>query len=110
LLPASLLGDPERIRLVLLNRVGNAVKFTHRRMVLIHVDRHRQDPARSGAKISVPDAGIGIRSSKIARLFEKVYRDSSSNTRRHGGTGPALAKPIQIEQLRRTVEHWSTLA
>jgi CheY-like chemotaxis protein len=86
-LPRFLLGDPVRIRQVLLNLAGNAVKFTERGTVRI-------DVARRGAaqlKISVTDSGIGITAEQLDRLFRRFTQADSSTTRRYGGTGLGLA-------------------
>jgi signal transduction histidine kinase/CheY-like chemotaxis protein len=86
-LPRFLLGDPVRIRQVLLNLAGNAVKFTERGTVRI-------DVARLGAaqlKISVTDSGIGITAEQLDRLFRRFTQADSSTTRRYGGTGLGLA-------------------
>jgi signal transduction histidine kinase/CheY-like chemotaxis protein len=86
-LPRLLLGDPVRIRQVLLNLAGNAVKFTERGTVRIEV-------ARLGAaqlKISVTDSGIGITAEQLDRLFQRFTQADSSTTRRYGGTGLGLA-------------------
>jgi len=97
--PGNLMGDPERIRQVLLNLVGNSVKFTDRGLVSVHIDVHGQDQARAGIRIVVSDSGIGIPSEKVSRLFEKFYQADSSNTRRHGGTGLGLAISHQLVTL-----------
>jgi signal transduction histidine kinase/CheY-like chemotaxis protein len=85
--PRFILGDPVRIRQVLLNLAGNAVKFTERGTVLIEVSRL----GATQLKISVTDSGIGITAEQLDRLFQRFTQADSSTTRRYGGTGLGLA-------------------
>jgi signal transduction histidine kinase len=85
--PATVLGDSQRVRQVLANLVGNAVKFTDRGFV--HVDL-RWD-AEEGLRFTVRDSGIGITPVQQARLFEPFQQGDGSTTRRFGGTGLGLA-------------------
>jgi len=80
-------GDPVRIRQVLLNLAGNAVKFTERGSVRIEVSQ--VDAAN--VKISVIDSGIGMTGEQIQRMFSRFTQADSSTTRRYGGTGLGLA-------------------
>jgi CheY-like chemotaxis protein/anti-sigma regulatory factor (Ser/Thr protein kinase) len=86
-LPQFIKGDPVRIRQVLLNLAGNAVKFTERGTVRIEVSR--LDGAQ--VKIVVADSGIGITAEQLDRLFRRFTQADSSTTRRYGGTGLGLA-------------------
>ena len=86
-LPRIIKGDPVRLRQVLLNLAGNAVKFTERGAVRIEVSR--LDEAQ--LKISVADSGIGITAEQLDRLFRRFTQADSSTTRRYGGTGLGLA-------------------
>jgi signal transduction histidine kinase/CheY-like chemotaxis protein len=86
-LPRIIKGDPVRIRQVVLNLVGNAVKFTERGAVRIEVSRF--DAAN--LKISVVDSGIGISDQQLDRMFQRFTQADSSTTRRYGGTGLGLA-------------------
>jgi signal transduction histidine kinase/AmiR/NasT family two-component response regulator len=86
-LPRVVQGDPFRIRQVMLNLVGNAVKFTDRGAVRIEVSRLDS----GAAKISVVDTGIGISAEQLQRLFQRFTQADSSTTRRYGGTGLGLA-------------------
>jgi signal transduction histidine kinase/ActR/RegA family two-component response regulator len=86
-LPKYIKGDPVRIRQVLLNLAGNAVKFTASGSV--HIAVAQLDAAR--LKISVTDTGIGIASEQLATLFQRYTQGDSSTARRYGGTGLGLA-------------------
>lgn len=86
-LPRCLTGDPVRIRQVLLNLAGNAVKFTEGGSVLIAAEQ-----IDSGhVKVSVADTGIGIPQDQMSTLFQQYAQGESSRTRRYGGTGLGLA-------------------
>jgi PAS domain S-box-containing protein len=86
-----LTGDPGRLRQVLINLVGNAVKFT--RDGNIHIDVRLLEQAQKNWKLkfTVQDTGIGIPAGLADRLFEPFYQMDSSYTRQHGGTGLGLA-------------------
>ena len=84
--PAVLKGDPGRIRQILLNLVGNALKFTPRGQVQIHVSR-----AGAMLAVTVKDSGIGIPANKLTSIFEAFSQADSSTTRKFGGTGLGLA-------------------
>jgi len=86
-LPPVIKGDPARLRQVLLNLAGNAVKFTERGAVRIEVSRAND----AQVKISVVDSGIGITAEQLDRLFRRFTQADSSTTRRYGGTGLGLA-------------------
>jgi signal transduction histidine kinase/ActR/RegA family two-component response regulator len=86
-LPKYIKGDPVRIRQVLLNLAGNAVKFTEGGTVLIAAEE--ADPVH--LKISVTDTGIGIPAGQMSTLFQQYSQGDSSRTRRYGGTGLGLA-------------------
>jgi signal transduction histidine kinase/CheY-like chemotaxis protein len=86
-LPRFIQGDPVRIRQVLLNLAGNAVKFTEQGSVRIEVSQ--LDATR--LKISVVDSGIGISAEHLDGLFRRFTQADSSTTRRYGGTGLGLA-------------------
>jgi PAS domain S-box-containing protein len=83
-------GDPIRLRQILLNLVGNAIKFTLNGRVTIRVDSDRDDPPTQ-VRFEVCDTGIGIPPDVQARLFEPFTQADSSTTRRYGGTGLGLA-------------------
>ena len=88
------LGDAGRIRQVVMNLVGNAVKFTKLGRVTVRVEK---EP--TGVLISVEDTGIGIASDKLVRLFQKFSQADTSTTRNFGGTGLGLAISKQLVEL-----------
>jgi CheY-like chemotaxis protein/HPt (histidine-containing phosphotransfer) domain-containing protein len=84
-------GDPVRIRQILTNLVGNAIKFTAQGHVLIHVGCDAQKDGRADFHVRVQDTGIGMSPDKLAYIFDKFTQADSSTTRRFGGTGLGLA-------------------
>ena len=92
--PQMLVGDPVRLRQVLVNLAGNAIKFTEQGEVVIRLQAHRV-PQDAGdvcrLEIEVQDTGIGIEQANIERLFASFTQEDASTTRRFGGTGLGLA-------------------
>ena len=84
------LGDPMRLRQILLNLCGNAVKFTERGSVHVSVKSHPIDDVRYEVSIAVIDSGIGIAPDKIASVFDRFVQAETSMSRRYGGTGLGL--------------------
>lgn len=89
-LPEEVIGDAGRIRQVITNLVGNAVKFTHQGFVLLNVDGTVVGD-KVNLRISIVDTGIGIKTDKIDAIFEKFEQVDNSSTRRYQGTGLGLA-------------------
>jgi PAS domain S-box-containing protein len=97
-----LIGDAGRLRQVLLNMVGNAVKFTHDGEVLIQValvQGTHQGPPTVSLQFTVRDTGIGIPTDKQDRIFRAFEQEDTSTTRRFGGTGLGLAISSQLVSL-----------
>jgi signal transduction histidine kinase/HPt (histidine-containing phosphotransfer) domain-containing protein/ActR/RegA family two-component response regulator len=92
-------GDALRVRQVLTNLVGNAIKFTDRGSVTIAVSGERVSDVRATLQIEVRDTGIGIPEDKREYIFERFTQVDPSLTRRHGGTGLGLAICRQLVQL-----------
>jgi signal transduction histidine kinase/DNA-binding response OmpR family regulator len=90
-LPRTVEGDPLRLRQILVNLVGNAVKFTDRGGVLLEVGSEGGDAGAVELHFRVTDTGIGISPQQQQRLFEVFHQVDSSSTRRHGGSGLGLA-------------------
>jgi PAS domain S-box-containing protein len=97
--PREFVGDPGRIRQILVNLVGNAVKFTATGEVSVEVGATRSDPASASIRFGVRDTGVGIPSEKVVHLFQAFHQADSSTTRRFGGTGLGLAICRQLVDL-----------
>jgi PAS domain S-box-containing protein len=97
--PSLLRGDPGRLRQILTNLAGNAVKFTHAGEVTIGVELISKNPEQSVLRVSVRDTGIGIPAEKIGLLFNKFTQVDASTTRQFGGTGLGLAISKELVEL-----------
>ncbi len=103
-LPPFVVGDPTRLRQVLVNLVGNAFKFTQSGAVKVRVERERVLSGPHGRGLNmirfvVRDSGIGIAHDAMTRLFQKFEQADSTTTRRYGGTGLGLAICRQLVEL-----------
>ena len=100
--PDALVGDPGRLRQILVNLAGNAIKFTERGEVVVEVRNAATAPSLSGRRtlhFSVRDTGIGIAPEKVGLLFQSFSQVDSSTTRKYGGTGLGLAISAQLARL-----------
>jgi two-component system sensor histidine kinase/response regulator len=97
--PRRLLGDAGRLRQVLLNLLGNAVKFTEHGEVAVKVARKREDEQSAVMRFTVTDTGIGFPQERAGSLFEPFVQGDDSSTRRFGGTGLGLAISKQLVEL-----------
>lgn len=98
-LPDSYLGDPTRIRQIIANLLGNAIKFTDKGSVTLRVE-----PASQGVILHVSDTGIGISELSLERIFSPFSQAHSDTTRRFGGTGLGLALCRQlVDRMRGTI-------
>ena len=98
-LPQRVVADAGRIRQILLNLVGNALKFTDRGHVMVSVERVDAGGPLAKIRFSVEDTGIGIESDKLDAVFEKFTQADGSITRRYGGTGLGLSISKQLVEL-----------
>jgi signal transduction histidine kinase len=89
--PSVVEGDPVRLRQVLVNLLGNAIKFTHSGEIGVCVDLKQQDTSRVVLHFSVRDTGIGIPADKLGIIFDNFSQADGSTTRRYGGTGLGLS-------------------
>ena len=90
-LPTLRLGDPGRLRQVLINLVGNAIKFTEHGEIVVRVEKLSEAAEKTDVHFSVSDTGIGIPPEKLNSVFEPFVQADSSSTRRFGGTGLGLS-------------------
>ena len=97
--PMRLKGDYGRLRQVLLNLGGNAIKFTSRGEVIIRVHLDREDIDSPGIRFSVEDTGIGIPANRQADIFSPFTQADGSTTRKYGGTGLGLAISRQLVEM-----------
>ena len=95
----ALRGDPLRIRQILMNLVGNAVKFTAQGEVVVKVDVRTIDADRAEMELSVTDTGIGMDEATIAKIFEPFIQADESTTRRFGGSGLGLTICRDLAQI-----------
>ena len=95
----DLVGDPTRLRQVLLNLLGNAIKFTEAGKVCLKVERDQDGAVPTALRFSVSDTGIGIADDKLARVFERFTQADSSTTRRFGGSGLGLTISKRLVEL-----------
>jgi PAS domain S-box-containing protein len=96
--PRRVVADPGRLKQILVNLIGNAIKFTSLGYVLVEVSAFGED-GRTGLRISVRDTGIGIAHGAKGSLFQKFTQADASTTRRYGGTGLGLAICRQLVDL-----------
>ncbi|MBC8869310.1 MAG: response regulator [Planctomycetes bacterium] len=97
--PALVIGDRNRLRQVIVNLVGNAVKFTDRGEVVMDVRRQSQTGDDVVVHFTVSDTGIGIQPDKQATIFEMFEQADGTTTRRHGGTGLGLAISTRLVEM-----------
>ena len=93
------IADAGRIRQVITNLIGNAIKFTEIGHIIIDIDVKEYSETRAGLTIKITDTGIGIEDTKLAHIFEKFTQADNSTTRVYGGTGLGLSISKRIIEL-----------
>jgi len=97
--PRIVHGDPSRLRQILMNLVGNAVKFTHEGGVFVTVTLDEMRESKARIRFSVRDTGIGIPADKLPAIFDEYAQVDVSTSRRYGGTGLGLAIARRLARL-----------
>jgi len=97
--PPALRGDPHHLRQVLVNLIGNALKFTEKGSVTVHVSSQSETAEQVRLKFSIRDTGIGIAPEAQAKIFESFTQADQSTTRRFGGTGLGTTIAKQLVEL-----------
>jgi PAS domain S-box-containing protein len=97
--PDQLIGDPNRLRQVILNLVDNAIKFTERGEVIVRVSRRAETPAATRLQFTVTDTGVGVPPDKQQRIFMPYDQGDPAVARRFGGTGLGLAVSSQLVRM-----------
>ena len=97
--PTDLIGDPTRLQQVLLNLIGNAIKFTEAGEVSLRIALDKDAASPDVLRFTTTDTGIGISKEKLGRIFERFTQADSSTTRRFGGSGLGLTISQSLVQL-----------
>jgi PAS domain S-box-containing protein len=97
--PDGLVGDPDRVRQVLVNLVGNAIKFTDQGEVVVRVDIDQLSAGEVVLQFAIRDTGCGIPTEKIAQIFDPFVQVDGSSRRKHGGTGLGLTISARLVQM-----------
>ena len=97
--PGFLVGDPNRLRQIIINLLGNSIKFTERGGLEVRVEPAPEDDRPGCLRFAISDTGIGIPADKIGQIFESFTQVDSSTTRKYGGTGLGLTISRQLVEL-----------
>jgi len=98
-IPVYLTGDASRLRQVIINLLGNSIKFTERGYLEVRVEQDPEDARPGCLRFAVSDTGIGIPTEKLSAVFESFTQADSSTTRKYGGTGLGLSISRQLVEL-----------
>ena len=94
--PASVVGDPTRLRQIFVNLVGNAIKFTEQGEIVVTVQTESRDAEKNILRFNFRDTGIGISADKQRMIFDKFSQGDASTTRKYGGSGLGLTISAQL--------------
>ncbi len=97
--PEALIGDPGRLRQILVNVIGNAIKFTQRGEVFVSVEEQTPGPATTCLHFAVKDTGVGIPADKQQQIFDAFTQVDGSMARKFGGTGLGLAICVKLVEM-----------
>jgi two-component system sensor histidine kinase/response regulator len=97
--PEALIGDPGRLRQILVNVIGNAIKFTQRGEIFVSVEEQTPGPAITCLHFAVKDTGVGIPTDKQQQIFEAFTQVDGSMARKFGGTGLGLAICVKLVEM-----------
>jgi signal transduction histidine kinase/CheY-like chemotaxis protein len=97
--PENMMGDSGRVRQVLFNLLGNAIKFTHQGEVILTVRKETEIENGMRLHFSVRDTGVGIASDKLSRIFGAFEQEDNSTTRQYGGTGLGLTISTRLVEM-----------
>jgi signal transduction histidine kinase len=97
--PDVVIGDPGRLRQILVNLLGNAIKFTHRGEVRVRVSSERSTTSERMLLFSISDTGVGVPQNDQERIFEAFTQGDASVTRQYGGTGLGLTIAARFVEL-----------
>ncbi len=98
-LPTNVIGDPGRLRQILTNLIGNALKFTHKGEIVVECKLVESTPDELNIQFSVRDTGIGIPQDKLDLIFKEFTQADGSTTRKYGGTGLGLSISKKLTQM-----------
>ncbi|GGY56996.1 response regulator [Pseudoduganella albidiflava] len=98
-IPVAVIGDPNRLRQVIVNLLGNAIKFTDAGRITVRIAVISEDAQSVGLRVEVHDTGVGVSRDARTRIFDSFSQADGSTTRKHGGTGLGLAISKQLVEL-----------